>query len=307
MKNTDYLHTVSVVIPNWNGRRLLEKNIPSVLTACHDAEIIIADDGSKDGSVEYVRQTYPKIRVIESSMNTGFSGNVNRGVAAARGEIVLLLNTDVRPEKNFLGPLLKHFTDPNISAVGCLELSHEPNGIVRRGRGKARWIKGFFIHERGDVRAYDTAWVSGGSAAFRRSVWNELGGMDEMYNPFYWEDIDLSYQMLKAGYGIKFEPKSIVHHFHDEGTIKSDIPKSRIQTIAMRNQFMFHWKNVSSPSLVVAHLFWMPVRIIQSLVRGDVSMGMGCILAARRLPKVVMSRLQARRHWKRADTELFPS
>ena len=307
MKKTHLPYTVSIIIPNWNGRNLLEKNLPSIISACHGAEIVVSDDGSRDGSVEFLKRAYPDITVVESTTNSGFSGNVNRGVARARGDIVLLLNTDVRPDKNFLRPLLSHFEDPKIAAVGCLEESHEPQGTVRRGRGRARWIKGYFIHERGNVDAPDTAWVSGGSAAYRKSVWNELGGMDPIYNPFYWEDIDLSYQMLKAGYGIRFERDSVVHHYHEEGAIKTDFSKNRIRTIAARNQFQFHWKNISSPSLIFAHAIWTPIRLLQSVVRGDWAMIRGYMMAIFRLPGIIDSRMRAARHWKLADTDLFHS
>jgi GT2 family glycosyltransferase len=206
--------SVSIVLPNWNGESLLGKNLPVVIDAAPDAEIIVADDASSDGSVALLKKKFPGVIVVENRVQQGFAGNVNSGVAHATGDIVVLLNTDVRPEMDFLPPLLTSFADPRVFAVGCREKSHDPGGIVERGRGIARWERGFFVHARGEVNKTDTAWVSGGSSAFRRDLWNKFGGMDTIYNPFYWEDIDLSYRALKAGYRIMFEPKSVVGHFH---------------------------------------------------------------------------------------------
>jgi len=299
--------TVSVIIPNWNGRGLLEKHLPSVRAAAKNAQIIVADDASTDDSVMYVRRAFPDITVVTHKTRQGFAGNVNDGVACATGDVVVLLNTDVQPEKNFLIPLLARFSDPAVAAVGCLEKSHDPGGVVLRGRGLARWHNGYFIHSRGEVDRDDTAWVSGGSAAFRRLVWQEIGGMDTIYNPFYWEDIDLSYQIQKAGYRICFEKKSVVEHFHEEGKIKTSFFPSQVKRIVYRNQYMFHWKNISDPGLVLAHAVWTPVRLLQGMMRGDTAMVAGYLLAVRMLPAVITSRIRAYRHWKRTDRELFSS
>ena len=169
---------------------------------------------------------------------------MNSGVARATGEIVVLLNTDVRPERGFLDPLLSRFSDdPMVAGVGCLEKSHDLRMESCFGAGGiARWEKGYFIHRRGDVDSNDTAWVSGGSGAFRLSVWKKLGGMDTLYNPFYWEDIDFSYQLLKSGYRIVFEKQSVVGHFHEEGKIKTSYSPEDIKRIAYRNQFIFFGK-----------------------------------------------------------------
>lgn len=298
--------TVSIVLPNWNGAALLRKNLPAVIAAARGSEIIVADDASEDESVKLLADSFPEVSVVANSTRQGFSGNINSGVARATGDIVILLNTDVRPDKDFIPPLIVRFSDPKVAAVGCLEESHEPEGVVKRGRGIARWEKGFFVHSRGEVNATDTAWVSGGSSAFRRSVWQELGGMDTVYNPFYWEDIDLSYQILKSGYTIMFEPKSVVSHYHEEGKIKTSFTPSDIKRIVYRNQFIFLWKNISDPALWAAHCLWVPVRLVQALVGGDTLMLQGYGMVLSRLFDVYQSRNRASLHWRRKDYEIFP-
>ena len=299
--------TVSIVIPNWNGGYLLEKNLPVVLAAAPDAQIIVADDASSDNSLALLGKKFPTVMVVSGRNQQGFASNVNAGVARATGEIIVLLNTDVRPEKDFLHPLIARFSDPSVAAVGCLEKSHESGGVILRGRGIARWEKGYFIHKKGDADKENTAWVSGGSAAYRRSIWNKLGGMDPVYNPFYWEDIDLSYQMLKAGRRIVFENKSVVGHFHEEGKIKTSYTSADIKKIAYRNQFIFLWKNISDVHLWLLHIFWTPVRLLQAVLRGDWLMFQGYVMAVVKLPEVIKSRMRASAHWRLRDSVIFSS
>src|SRR5579863_4326738 len=104
----------SLVIPNWNGKDLLERFLPSWLAAIADhpgSEIIVVDNGSTDGSAQWIAEHYPDVRVIGLRDNLGFGGGSNAGVRAAKNEVVVLLNSDMRVDPNFLGPLLAGFSD----------------------------------------------------------------------------------------------------------------------------------------------------------------------------------------------------
>jgi len=121
---------VSIIIPNYNGESILKKNLPKVLESAENysgglAEILISDDGSVDNSVKIIKEfidknknSNVKISLLQSSSNMGFSSNVNRGSDAAKYEILVLLNTDVSPHRNFLMPLVQNFEDGNVFAVG---------------------------------------------------------------------------------------------------------------------------------------------------------------------------------------------
>lgn len=303
MKNIGMLR-VSIVLPNWNGEALLQKNLPAVIAAANGAQIIVADDASTDGSVTMLKDTFPDLLVVTHAKRLGFAGNVNNGVLHATGDVVVLLNTDVRPNQNFLDPLLKHFVDPTVFAVGCLEQSHENGGVVERGRGLAWWEKGYFIHSKGAIISGTTAWVSGGSGAYRKKIWDEIGGMDTIYNPYYWEDIDLSYVARKAGFHTLFEPQSVVEHFHEEGKIKTSYSVMDVKRVAYRNQFFFIWKNLSDLRILLSHIVWTPVRLMQAFFRGDFMMIGGYIDAVVQLPRIFSSRAKAQRLWKRTDSEL---
>jgi len=307
--------TVSIVIPNYNGALLLRKNLPAVRKAAEAykkssktiAEVIISDDASTDDSKSVVSSVAPEVLYLEHNKNAGFATNVNRGVRKARGEIVVLLNTDVAPEENFLIPLIKHFADETVFAVGCMDKSIEGNKVILRGRGVGEWEKGFLVHRASDVMKTDTLWASGGSSAFRKSEWERLGGLYEIYSPFYWEDIDLSYRALKAGRQVLFEPGSVVTHAHEEGAIRKQFTKNAITTIAYRNQFLFVWINITDARMLLSHVLWLPVHIVQAGLRGDSAFFSGFFTALLRLPHALSLRRKNMMHFRTADTRVLAS
>jgi len=298
--------SATIIIPNWNGKHLLEKHLPGVIREAEHADVMVVDDASTDGSVQFIRRTHPKVRVITKRRRHGFAETVNVGVAHVKSDIVVLLNSDVEPEPGFLTPLLPHFSDPNVFAVGCLEKSVEAGSVVLRGRGEAMWRKGFFIHWRGDVDKYDTAWVSGGSSAFRKKLWDRLGGMDTIFNPFYWEDIDLSYRAYKAGYRLVFEPRSIIGHYHEEGKIRREYTPRQVQRIAYRNQFFFIWKNLADPKRILEHCLWTPFRMFRGILSGDWPLLAGYVSAVVKLPRVFRSRMVSAGLWTKPDPDRLP-
>jgi GT2 family glycosyltransferase len=238
----------SIVIPTWNGRRLLEKNLDSVLVTGAD-EVVVVENGSSDGSLEYLqerRKRFKSLKVVSLAKNLGFGRGCNLGVEKTRGEIVVLLNNDVVPEGNFLEPLKKDFADPQVFAVSCCE--------PQWSWAKVEWRDGFLRHSVGQktAKTHDSFWASGGSAAFRKSIWAELGGFDPLYAPFYWEDVDLCYRARKRGYKILWEPKSVVYHQH-EGTIGVKFSKSYVDLIKQRNELLFIWKNITNKKRFAEH------------------------------------------------------
>lgn len=293
---------VSIIIPNYNGQELLKKNLPKVIAASINAEIIVVDDYSSDNSLEILKE-FP-VTVIRNEKNLGFSKTVNRGVKESSGEIVVLLNTDVVPQKDFLEPLIAHFKDEKVFAVGCMDKSVEGDKVVLRGRGIGRWQRGFLVHRRGEVNKQDTLWVNGGSGAFRKSIWKKLGGFNTIYSPFYWEDIDLAYRALKSGFAILFESKSIVVHEHEKGSIKKKYSSFQINTFAYRNQILFVWENLTDYSLWCTHLLWLPYHLLKALFRADGAFFLGVFLASLVLPRVILDRVINKQQWVITDEEV---
>ncbi|MEK7501891.1 MAG: glycosyltransferase family 2 protein [Patescibacteria group bacterium] len=306
---------ISIVIPNYNGEELLRKNLPKLIEAvCNykDIEIIIVDDGSTDDSINIIQNSKFKVqnrnlklRVIKNKTNLGFSSTVNKGAKEAKGDILVLLNTDVVPEKDFLKPLMEHFNDESVFAVGCMDKSIENGKTVLRGRGIGKWKKGFLVHKRGEINKTNTLWVGGGSGAFRKLIWDKLGGLNQIYNPFYWEDIDLSYRALKSGYKVLFEPKSIVYHEHEKGAIRKKFSPFKIKTIAYRNQFIFVWENATDISLQFLHVFWLPYHFLKALIRLDAPFFIGFFKAFILLPKIIQSSFKAQKLFIKSDREVI--
>lgn len=309
--------SISIVIPSYNGIEVVKKNLPKVFGVLSKQqigkkELIVIDDKSTDGSYEFLQifknehsNTDIQIKLAQNHKNLGFSSTVNNGVKIATGDIVILLNTDVNPQPDFIEPLLGHFKDPSVFAVGCMDESVENDSIVLRGRGVGMWQRGFLVHSAGTLDKEDTLWVSGGSGAFRRSIWEDLGGLEELYNPFYWEDIDLSYRAIKSGYKTVFERKSVVRHEHEKGTIKRHFSSSKVKKISYRNQISFIWLNITDMKYIILHMLWLPYHLLSTFIRGDYLFVWGLFLALFKLPKIIYKRNIRKRMFRITDREVL--
>lgn len=253
--------TVSVVMPSLNGEQLLAKNLPRLLEAQKFGgnkiiEVIIVDDGSWDGSINLLKTSFPQVKLIKHKVNRGFSASVNTGVRAAIGDLILLINSDVLPEKDFLVSVIPHFEDPKVFAVSLHEHGY--------GWGRGYFGDGYIQLAQGEEEKtpHTSFYVSGGSGIFRRSQWVELGGMDErLLSPFYWEDIDLCYRAAKRGLILLWEPNGFVTHKH-ESTI-SKFPKDYVARVRERNQLLMLWKNITSANLIRRHIVGLLARLLR--------------------------------------------
>lgn len=253
---------ISIVIPNFNGRSLLEKNLQSVLSAKRNKknkikEIIIVDDASSDDSVDYLKKNFKdEIKLVVHKLNRGFASSVNTGARTAKGDFVCLLNTDVIPSDDFLETMDEDFKDEQVFAVSLHEKGY--------GFAFGKFKDGYIVH--GGVseskKVENTFWANGGSGVFRRETWMELKGMDEaVLSPFYWEDIDLSYRAQKRGYKVLWDSRANVIHEH-EATMKR-LNQTYVNRIRERNQLLFIWKNLTSSNLMKKHT----VAVIKRVLR----------------------------------------
>lgn len=278
---------ISIVIPSYNGKSILEKNLSTLLKIIPADEIIIVDDASSDGSLEYLKKLGNRIKVISHGKNLGFSSTVNDGFRQAKNNLVLLLNSDITVFNNFLNQLTEHFRNPKVFAVGILQRCFEKQEIIERGRGVGRFNQGFLHHARGEINKTNTLWVSGGAGIFRKDTWLTLGGLNELYDPFYWEDIDISYRALKAGFTIIFDNKCIVEHHQLRGAIRQNYTKEQITSISYRNQILFIWLNITDIDLMVKHFFYLPYHLIRSILTGDIAFIRGLLSALFKLKDVL--------------------
>jgi len=238
---------ISVIVTNWNGLPILQKNLEAIIKISPEAdEIILADDASQDGSIEFakkIQKKYPKLKIITHE-NMGFGENSNHAVNQAKGDLIVLLNNDIYPHPKYIAHTLKHFSNPNVFGVGFAELGHE-------NWAKFFWKNGYLQHEPGtsDInQVHISGWVSGGSSIVRKSLFQKLGGFDPVYKPFYCEDLDLGYRAWKSGYTLLWEPKSVVEHHHE--TTMSKFSLNFLNYVKERNRLLNTWRNITDPNLL---------------------------------------------------------
>jgi len=299
--------SVSIVIPNFNGQKLLAKYLPTVITAAKGNEVIVVDDASTENDVDYIYKNFPTVKLVSLKTNQRFAAACNAGVAASKGDIVILLNSDVEPTPNFLDSLVDGFTDPKVFAIGCAEINPLEGKSEVSGRACGAYQRGLIIHWRSnDQTKKTTFWVSGGSGAFRKSVWQQLGGMDTMFKPAYEEDRDICYRALKRGYKILFCPNSIVYHNH-ETTNKTALGYNQMQVASYKNHLLMVWKNVTHPLLIAQHLFWLPYHLIFTGIRSKGYFWRGFVAALKQLPEALIKRRLEQQESTVSDAKILAS
>ncbi len=305
----------SIVIPNWNGRDLLEKYLPSVIAAVEHhpgSEILVVDNGSTDGSVAFLAEYFPQVRVVALPVNLGFGGGSNAGFRAAKHDIVVLLNSDMRVDRGFLPPLLAGFEDEKTFAVSCQIFFSDPKKLREEtGLTEGWWLQGALRvrhrEEPGVRQLYPCFYGGGGSCAFDRRKFLDLGGFDEVLKPFYLEDTDLGYLAWKRGWKVFYQPASIVYHEH-RGTIGKRFSEAYIQNVLRKNFLLFSWKNIHSWRKLMDHFWFTWANAVLSWWFGDSperANFYGIARAALQLPQAMAARIRARRLALITDDEAF--
>ena len=220
------MSVVKIVILNWNGAAHLRRFLPSVVrTAPPGVEIVVADNGSTDGSAALVEREFPSVTLLRLPENYGFAGGYNRALERLGGDYWVLLNSDVEPAEGWLEPLIAELdAQPDVAVVGPKLLS-----CAERDRFEYAGAAGGFIDwfgfpfcrgrilrtlekDRGqydDTR--DVFWVSGAAFCCRAEVFRRMGGFDAGFFA-HMEEIDLCWRMQLAGYRVRIEPRSRVYH-----------------------------------------------------------------------------------------------
>lgn len=270
---------LSVLIPTWNGWSFLEPTLTALRAAlaCVEGgfEVIVIDDGGSDRTAEKLEAHYPWIRLVRRATNGGFSAACNSGISVAQGEWVLLLNNDMAPDEQALTMLLEAARDASPEVFSLRpriqrrrQLSDDAYAHMgmqfRLHFGMLRLSLVRYAESTAGTGAFPAA--SGGAALVRRTQLVELGGFDEVYSPFYWEDVDLSYRALCRGWVTQYVPESIFRHAV-RGTIAEHFEPVRVKRVSQRNAYWFHWLNLQDRRLLIRHFGWLPARLLISLLR----------------------------------------
>ena len=309
------MKSVSVVIPTYNGRHLLERNLPPLLNAAsrHDApvEIIIVDDAGSDDTAHFLGEHFPGVTLLINELNIGFAATMNRGIEAATGDILLALNTDMAVNDDLFGKPLDWFADPDVFSV-TPNLVYPHNG---RSQSITRLKTGFCWFQALELQPEDLPSLegeipiffgSGGASFYDRKKLVRLGGFDLVYHPFYIEDVDLSYRAWKAGWKCLAEPSVTVFH-ESNATIKSHYWKRYIKTVSDRNRILFLWLNVTDRVLIVRYFLFLPLSLVKDILLFRKYKFVGFFWALTYLPHIPSGRRKRKDYFRVKDREVFRS
>ncbi len=280
---------VAVIILNWNGEKMLAEYLPQVISATDDtiADVIVADNGSDDGSLELLERSFPGIIVVKLDRNYGFAEGYNRAIAATDYRYTVLLNSDVAPATGWLNPLYDYMeAHPDVGACQpkirsyvdhkSFEYAGACGGFLDRNgypycRGRI-----FDTVER-DSGQYDMVipvfWASGAALMVRSEPYVKVGGLDKDFFA-HMEEIDLCWRIKLAGYAVVVIPQSVVFHLGG-GTLPASNPRKTY--LNFRNNLLLLHKNLPDSSrkkrLLVRRLYdalaW--VKFVVSLDFADAS------------------------------------
>jgi GT2 family glycosyltransferase len=301
---------VSIVIPTYNGLELLKRIVPSVLDVIksgEDHEILVVDDGSEDGTGNYLESYFPQVKAIVLERNMGFGKACNIGASKARNRLIVLLNNDVLIDSDFLSnvllPLEKQEGDGQKNfAVTCKVLKDDRKTLYHY-RNEGFFSSGEIVIKPLPDERGSTFFASGVMMVFRKELFLELGGFDDLYHPFYWEDVDLCYRALKKGYRILYEPEGVIYHkdqativFRKKGRAELFFSKMYARIIQERNQYLFTWKNILDRGLIFRHILWIPIHLILSFRNKDhIFKSIGFLFALMRLKRALTKRGEERK------------
>lgn len=260
---------IAIVILNYNGKRFLERFLPTVISrSSHLADIIVADNASSDGSVELLHEQFPEVELIINPSNGGFATGYNLALKQVESEYYVLLNSDIEVSENWLQPLLEMMdADPEIAACQPKLLSFADKAYFEYAGAAGGFIDKYgypfcrgrlFQHLEKDEGQYDSPlevfWASGACMFVRANLYHQMGGLDDSFFA-HMEEIDFCWRLKNEGYKIMYCPDSEVYHIGG-GTLPKNSPRKTY--LNFRNNLTMLYKNLPSSYfayVIVTRLF----------------------------------------------------
>lgn len=257
------MNEIAIVILNWNGKHFLEQFLPSVAEYSGNARIILADNASTDDSINFVKNSYPKIEIVVNNENRGFAGGYNEALKHIDSKFYLLLNSDIEVTEDWLIPLLEEMKDPKVAGCQPKILSYHNKSMFEHAGASGGYLdRDYFPFCRGrifdrfeqDEGQYDGEteifWATGAALLIRSEVFHQAEGFDEAFFA-HMEEIDLCWRIKKLGYKFKVCPKSSIYHVGG-GTLPYLSPRKTY--LNFRNSLFMIVKN--HEGLLFPKLFW---------------------------------------------------
>lgn len=263
---------LSIIVPNYNGKGLLEKNLPLLANEAQNcgkpAEIIIADDASSDGSVAWLQQNFPNVKVVRSYINHGFGPTCNMGASASSGELLAFVMSDLEILPSYFNPLFETMDSPEVFAAGS-SLLNRSDSAFDGGIASMKFNRGL-VHldfpgkKQTGSNVFEQFFVCGGAMMVHKPQFMELGGFDDIYAPYYWEDVDLCYRAWKRGWRTVLDTRSAGYHEHPHSTVDNSARRVEIDSIYERNRFIFTLTNIHQLYTGLSHAAWLPAHLIMA-------------------------------------------
>ena len=245
----------AIVILNWNGRKMLERFLPSVTASTTgDAEVIIADNGSTDDSIEFLRENYPMLKLIQFDKNYGFADGYNKALAQIEADYYVLLNDDVEVTPGWTDSVVKMMeSDDSIAIAQPKLLMYDQRDTFEYAGGAGGFIDSYgypfcrgriFSTIEKDNGQYDDSreifWASGAAMFVKSSVWKEMSGLDGDFFA-HMEEIDFCWRCKNRGYKVVYCPDAVVYHVGGGTLPKSSPFKTQLN---FRNNLAMLYKNL---------------------------------------------------------------
>jgi GT2 family glycosyltransferase len=233
----NHLPKVAIVILNWNGIKHLSQFLPSVLSSVYpDLDIIVGDNGSTDGSVEFIRKEYPSVKIIQNDQNYGFTGGYNKVLEHVDADYFILLNSDVEVSPDWIAPVIDLMeSDPMIAAAAPKILAFNQKDHFEHAGAAGGYIdkygypfcQGRMFYEieedRGQYQqSHEIFWATGAALFIKKHCWEEAGGFDDRFFA-HMEEIDLCWRLKNMGYKVMYCAESEVFHLGG-GTLNAENP-----------------------------------------------------------------------------------
>lgn len=251
----------AVVILNWNGKKFLEKFLPGVISNSEgQAEIIIADNASTDGSIEFLGTNFPGIRIIKLEKNHGFSGGYNKALGQIEAQYYILLNSDIEVTENWIAPVIA-LMDADTSVAACqpkIRSFHDPEKFEYAGAAggfidkygypfcQGRLFQSLEKDEGQYEQAREIFWATGACMFVRAEIFKKLGGFDDEFFA-HMEEIDFCWRAKNLGFKVMYCPDSTIFHIGG-GTLPKN--NSRKTYLNIRNNIIMLYKNLEQDRLV---------------------------------------------------------
>lgn len=245
---------LTVIIPNYNGKHFLKECFESLKNPNYSFEVIIVDNASEDGSVEYIKKNYPEFILIQNKMNLGFASAINQGIKVSKTDYVFLLNNDVELEPDCISNIMDCMEkDENIFAATSKMIQYQDRDKIDDAGDEYTllgWTKrvGYNKSPEDYIQKRDTFSACAGAAIYRKSVFDKIGLFDENFFA-YMEDVDISYRARIYGYKCIYCPEAVVYH-RGSGTSGSRYNEFKIK-LAARNNIYVPYKNMPWPQLIL--------------------------------------------------------